>query len=244
MNDTDTLIHSARNLLSGTFHGILASHSEEMLGYPFGSLAPYSIAEDGWPLFLMSHLAKHTKNIDAAPQCSLTIIDQGPGDVQTQMRLTCLGDLLPAEWITQEAIERHFRYFPQSRDYYEQLNFRFYHLTPKRFYCVGGFGAARWLGVDRLTHPLPFQADQEIALIHALMQEHSGLLNRWLAQHQLSPTPTSPASIIGIDSLGLDIRCADELLRLPFIEPVAQAAKLNEAVIEALTHPDDNSTVF
>lgn len=150
MNENQDIIREAHSLLSERLCGILATQSIDLPGYPFGSLIPYSLGQDGWPLMLLSHLAKHTRNLDANPRCSLNIIEKGEGDIQQLMRLTCLGMATRVIDIEQAEAEKHFEHFPDSRNYFEQLNFRFYRLQPERFYCVGGFGAARWIGVERL----------------------------------------------------------------------------------------------
>ncbi|MEE9358211.1 HugZ family pyridoxamine 5'-phosphate oxidase [Candidatus Vondammii sp. HM_W22] len=152
MNENQDIIREARNLLLGRLCGILATQSLDLPGYPFGSLIPYSLGQDGWPLMLLSHLAKHTRNLNAEPRCSLTITDTGEGDIQQLMRLTCLGKVTRVIDIRTSEAENHFRQFPGSQNYFEHLNFQFYRLQPERFYCVGGFGAARWMGVDRLEN--------------------------------------------------------------------------------------------
>lgn len=150
MSENQDIIQGARKLLSERRCGILATQSLDLPGYPFGSLIPYSLGQDGWPLMLLSHLAKHTRNLDAEPRCSLTITDTGDGDIQQLMRLTCLGKATRVREIEQSEAESHFRQFPDSQNYFEHLSFHFYRLQPERFYCVGGFGAARWIGAERL----------------------------------------------------------------------------------------------
>ncbi|PLY15407.1 MAG: hypothetical protein C0631_07225 [Sedimenticola sp.] len=240
MSESDQLFSAARQLLSGSFSGILSTHSLEMPGYPFGSLLPYSLGPDGWPVLLMSHLSKHTRNVEAVPQCSLTLVEKGGGDIQTLMRLTCLGDLRAAEVIDPAATERHFRYFPDSRDYYQQLNFRFYQFQPQRFYCVGGFGAARWMGADRLTYITPFRPDQELLLIREMHTRHNDPLREYLNRQSQIPALTETIEIAGIDGLGLDIRLSRELLRIPFIRPVTKAAQLDRTLVETLETTSTN----
>ncbi len=135
MNDTEKSISAARRLLAGRFCGVLATHSLDLPGYPFGSLLPYSLDHHGRPLLLLSHLAKHTRNLTADPRCSLTLTEQGDGDSQQLARLCCLGRVTPAADLPIWEQERHFRYFPHSRSYYEQLNFNFHLLETERFYC-------------------------------------------------------------------------------------------------------------
>ena len=228
MTESDALFRAARQLLSGAFNGILSTQSQELPGYPFGSLVPYSLYNDGWPLLLMSHLSKHTQNIEANRQCSITLVEKGEGDVQKLMRLCAMGDMEPAHDLPQEAIERHFRYFPDSRVYFEQLNFRFYRFIPKKFHCVGGFGAARWMGVDRLTEETIFRADQEVLLIREMTTRHLTDIKAFLIQKEIfDVTPESSLEIIGFDRSGIDLKIDDNLLRTPYPTPITRAADLD-----------------
>ena len=103
------LFDATRELLTSRLHGVLATHSQELPGYPFGSVVPYSLSPAGWPMFLLSHLAKHTRNLLENPQCSLTITEAGEGDIQQLMRLTCMGEIHPLNAPDSAVIERHFR---------------------------------------------------------------------------------------------------------------------------------------
>lgn len=209
--EENDVIRSAHELLSGRFQGILATHSIECTGYPLGSLLPYSLDRDGWPLILISHLAKHTRNLTGDPHCSLTITKSDLGDIQTLIRLSCLTDAIPVSEINKQAADRHFRYFPESRIYYQELNFHFYRLQPVRFYCVAGFGAARWIGIDRMQSINPFTYKEEEALLAEINGQFTARLNKRLAQRIDSDTVLLA---VGLDATGLDLRQNDRLLRL------------------------------
>ena len=43
---------------------VLSTHSLEHPGYPFGSVVPYVLDQEGLPLLLLSRLPQHTKNPD------------------------------------------------------------------------------------------------------------------------------------------------------------------------------------
>jgi putative heme iron utilization protein len=140
----------ARRLWQESRSGILSTRSLEHKGYPFGSLAPYSLDHQGRPLLLLAHLAQHTRNLQAEPGCSLTLVEPGQGDVQQLARLTALARAEAINSPSEALLERHFHHYPDSRPYFEQLNFRFYRLIPERFYFIGGFGAARWFNTGQI----------------------------------------------------------------------------------------------
>jgi putative heme iron utilization protein len=148
MQNGDEQARAARQVLAGTFHGVLSTHSLEQAGYPFGSVVPYVLDQGGVPLLLLSHLSQHTKNLDADGRCGLTVVEEGTGDVQQRGRLSAVGDVTPCDPYGDS--ERYFRYFPHARMYFEQLRFRFYRFMPLRFHWNGGF-AMVWTAMNGLV---------------------------------------------------------------------------------------------
>lgn len=228
-NGENEIIRDARELLSGRFQGILATHSIECEGYPLGSLLPYSIDRDGWPLILISHLAKHTRNLSREHRCSLTVAEQDLGDIQTTTRLSCLADAVQVGDIDFREADRHFRYFPASHEYYRELNFHFYRLKPVRFYCVAGFGAARWVGIDRMEAKNPYTYDQEEALLADINRQFG---NR-LKQHLALQNDSGPIAV-GVDATGLDLRQKARLLRLTLPTPAHTPEELQARLTDLL----------
>ncbi|MCB1858067.1 MAG: pyridoxamine 5'-phosphate oxidase family protein [Gammaproteobacteria bacterium] len=220
------IIQAARQLLSGRFQGVLSTHSQEHNGYPFGSLVPYSIDRNGWPLLLLSHLAKHTGNLRADRRCSLTVVEQGNGDTQQLTRLICLADAYPVDPVTDALQKRHFRYFPESRIYYQELGFHFFGLRPVRFYCVSGFGAARWIDIDRMTINR-FTLSQEDELLAPI--------NRHVSEN-VPKGGTSQTVAIGVDPWGLDLLRGERLYRFEFPEVPVSLEDIPQAVEHCLAN--------
>ncbi len=217
MKDSEDIIKAARALLSEALSGVLSTHSTEYPGYPFGSVVPYTLGRDGWPMILISHLARHTKNLNAAAQCCITIAEQSDADIQKLLRLACLADAEPVEEIEPAQAERHFRYFPDNRGYYEQLNFHFYRLQPQKFYCVGGFGTARWIGVDQLAAPNRFTFAEENEYLRQINDDFSHLLPQLLFERGHNGVHEDPPfSAVGLDQNGLDLIQTHHLFRRVF----------------------------
>jgi heme iron utilization protein len=216
----DDLIDTILELWTASFHGLLSTHSVKFPGYPFGSLLPVCRDVKGNPLLLISHLAQHTRNLEANPHCSLTFSETGDGDIQQVGRLTCLAR---AEAIDSKAsAERYFRYYPESRRYFKEMNFRLYRLTLQQHYFIGGFGSARWFDPSRVPPPAPYSAVDEAELLFQLNAQDHNLLQRYLLHRKL-PTNGAVIEAVGIDPLGMDIRLGQKLQRLPFTQhsPIA-----------------------
>ena len=218
MTSGDEHAASARQLLAGRLHGVLSTHSLEHPGFPFGTLVPYVLGQDGLPLLLLSHLSQHTKNIDADPRCGLVVIERGDGDMQQLGRLSSVGELQPD---TDSAdAERYFRYYPASRPYFEQLGFRFYRYRPIRFHWNGGFATARWFGNDRIIRENPLSPDVQARIVTHMNADHTDALTGYLGEVPGLQTESQP-ELVGMDAEGIDIRVADQLVRVPLAEAVA-----------------------
>ncbi|MFZ0862246.1 MAG: pyridoxamine 5'-phosphate oxidase family protein [Candidatus Sulfotelmatobacter sp.] len=66
--------------------GSLSTLSRKQPGFPFGSVMPYGLDDQGRPIFLISTMAMHTQNLQADPHASLLVTQQDtegepPGDL-------------------------------------------------------------------------------------------------------------------------------------------------------------------
>src|ERR1700680_3467181 len=86
----------ARTLMYLSGMGSLSTLSRKQPGYPFGSVMPYGLDDQGRPIFLISTMAMHTQNLQADPHASLLVnqTDAG-GDPLGASRVTLLGNVLP-----------------------------------------------------------------------------------------------------------------------------------------------------
>src|SRR5512145_3223133 len=120
----------ARLMLRAHRYGVLSTLSQKFDGYPFGSIAPYLVDHDGSLLILISSLAEHTRNIQHDPRVSLITHDQRDPHIQTQGRVTVVGDA-KIEPDRERAGSRYLRYFPEAQTYFEMHDFAFYRIRPK-----------------------------------------------------------------------------------------------------------------
>ncbi len=56
---------------------VMSNMHHRRAGYPFGTLVDFAVDEAGYPIFCLSPLAIHTRNIMEDPRCSLVV--QMPG---------------------------------------------------------------------------------------------------------------------------------------------------------------------
>jgi len=108
MTDIKEKAVAARNLFLQEYQGILCTNSVEMPGYPFGSVVPYCLNNEGMPVILISNIAQHTKNIKQDSKVSLFATEGTPDDMQTVGRVTFIGD---AKILSEDRIDWMNRYY-------------------------------------------------------------------------------------------------------------------------------------
>lgn len=225
----------ARALLLGEYRGVLSTHSKSMPGYPFGSVVPYCLDDQGRPLILISRIAQHTHNLALDPKCSLLVGERGAEDVQSVGRVTLLAQaqkLTDAAQV-QAAAQRYYRYFPESQSYHSAHDFDFWVLVPVRFRYIGGFGAIHWLEDVALANP--FAGDSETGMVEHMNADHAKAIAHYV---QLSGLPhTEPAVLVGVDSEGMHLRIGHSVHWLAFAEPCNTPTHVRQALVQ-LAHAE------
>ena len=86
----------ARTLMYVGRTGSLSTLSRNSAGFPFGSVMPYAMDDEGRPVFLISTMAMHTQNLQADPRASLLVTQpDATGDPLAASRISLLGNVLP-----------------------------------------------------------------------------------------------------------------------------------------------------
>lgn len=191
-------LESAIRLMHEAGHGTLATHSQREPGYPFATILPFAPDANHNPLFLISGLAEHTKNLLADPRAGFLVSTPIDGNVQTGARLTLIGDVHRIE-TDKETTARFLRYHPSTEQYLSLGDFGFFRLEPVRLRYIGGFGQAGWIDRQewRNAPALPFH--EEAAILKELDIQFSGKLR-----------------LLGLDCYGADYESAGKRERQNF----------------------------
>ncbi|WP_339486436.1 HugZ family pyridoxamine 5'-phosphate oxidase [Pseudomonas sp. EL_65y_Pfl2_R95] len=225
----------ARELLLKEYRGVLSTHSKSMPGFPFGSVVPYCLDEQGYPLILISRIAQHTHNLQRDPKCSLLVGERAAEDVQAAGRLTVLAEAkqLDDAQAIEAAAARYYRYFPESADYHRAHDFDFWRLEPVRSRYIGGFGAIHW--VDQVALSNTFAGESELSMIEHMNADHSKAIAHYI---ELAALPAqSPAQLVGIDSEGFHLRIGKSIHWLAFPTLCNTPGAVRQALV-ALAHAD------
>ena len=213
-------------------YGVLSTLSVEVPGYPFGSVTPYCLDRQGFPIILISDIAQHTKNIQANPNVSLTILDHNLEDVQANSRLTVLANAVKMENTDVDTQNRYYSYFSQSKDYHKTHDFSFYRLQLVRVRFIGGFGQIYWLDKDHFALGNPFTETEELRVLIHMNEDHQSAIKHYFkADEGITIGDDQSVSMVGIDAEGFDILLNRKHYRFTFEKPIRDMNEAREALI-------------
>ena len=166
MKDADlpSVAVAARNLMEladyADLSTIMSNMNHRRTGYPFASTVDFATDADGYPIFCLTPLAMHTRNLAYNSRASLTVKMNGWGGL-ANARVTIFGDVhrLPDEY--QGAANEVFKAKYEARKEEVDLEDRWGDYTFYRMnniidvYFVGGFGTLNWVNLDEYKNAKP-----------------------------------------------------------------------------------------
>lgn len=224
----------ARELVRSARHGALATLSGD--GHPFASLTSLATDIDGTPLILVSALSGHTGNLTADPRASLLIARNGKGDPLAHPRITLRVRARRIERESDEGVRIRRRFLarqPKAQLYVDFPDFSFFALPIEGGSLNGGFGRAYELTPpDIVSNPaqaLALAAAEEGAVAH-MNEDHADAIKLYATA--LLGAPDGAWRMTGLDPDGLDLALGDQVLRLPFPNPVDGPGALRAVLVE------------
>ena len=125
---TPTHAERARTMAMQLSTGTLCTLALEPPGHPYGSLVTVAF-EDGDPVFLLSALAEHTKNLQSDPRASLLVSEDVSDDPLANGRVTLLGSCRLVEGDAANARAAFLAVHPNSAYYADFKDFGFWRLS-------------------------------------------------------------------------------------------------------------------
>ena len=219
---------TARRLLNHQSFGVLSTHSADVEGYPFGSIAPYALDYDGQPAILISEIAQHTRNIKQNEKVSLTVFDPLAEDPQASSRLTWIGDAESIDQSETDIRHRYLRYFPSAESYFETHDFSFYRIRLRRARFIGGFGQIFWIEPTSMLVGNPF-CETEGGIVEHMNRDHQKALFHYC--RVLRGVEVDAVTMTGIDSEGFDMLAGKLKLRIDFDSPIHTSEEARAALV-------------
>ena len=162
----------ARTLVSQISTGTLCTLAQEPEGYPYGSFV--TVAFDGSaPVFLISRLAEHTKNLQRDPRASLLVVEGGSADPLANGRVTLLGPCTRVEGDGDSVRTAFLAAHPNAAYYADFRDFAFWRLRVDSIRYIGGYGRMSWID----------QPDWQTAEPDPLGPSAAGIMSHMNADH-------------------------------------------------------------
>ena len=219
------LAADARGLVRRALKASLATIASGS-SYPYASLITTATEASGAPIFLISGLAQHTKNLADEPRASILFDGTGAaGDPLQGPRVKLLGR---AEKVVDEAVKRRFlARHPESAFYADFPDFAFWRLRVEGAHYIGGFGrivdfAPEELLVDTKGAGDLLAAEPDI-LAH-MNADHADAI-----EHMVGRGPGW--RMTGIDPEGADFRREGEIARVAFAGEVRDAGQARAELV-------------
>jgi len=226
----------ARTMLSLNQVGVLSTHSNKCTGFPFGSTMPYALDDAGRPLFLISEMAMHTKNLQAEPHASLLVtVPEAQSDPLGTGRMTLIGKAEPVPKDDLAAARAAYLARHENAKYYVDFaDFSFWRLNPVDLYFVGGFGVMGWVENSDFEQAVPDPlAEAAAGILEHMNKDHATAMID-IARHEKG-VAASEAKMTAIDRLGFHLRLKTpdrvRSVRIGFPNEVRSSGECRKALV-------------
>jgi putative heme iron utilization protein len=227
----------ARTLVYLTRVGSLSTLSRKQPGFPFGSVMPYALDEQGRPIFLISTMAMHTQNLKADPHASLLVTqNDADSDPLGSSRVTLVGNALPVpESEVADARKIYLTSHANSKYWVDFEDFSFYRLGVVDVYYVGGFGVMGWVPASEYVSSQPDPLAPSVSeIIQHMNADHKDALIL-LAKH-FANIDSQAATMTAVDRLGFHVRLQTNDgvrgARIAFPREVRDSATIRTVMVE------------
>eukprot|EP00793_Prasinoderma_coloniale_P002279 PRCOL_00002787-RA len=214
---------AVRNLMEQARYGqlctLMSRSNHRRAGYPFGSVVDFVTDDAGMPIFALSPLAIHTRNLNEDSRA--TIVVQMPGwHGMANARVTLFGDIYPVDPERTSVARECFRQkhdSPKHHTLYANSgsSFQYFHMhTLHDIYFVGGFGTVTWINCEDYYNATPDQITRDCEATLRMLNDtfrapmielFGSSLEHPLDSDHKDQDPDS-VNIITIDQRGVDVR--------------------------------------
>jgi heme oxygenase (biliverdin-IX-beta and delta-forming) len=231
---TPTHAERARTLVAQISTGTLCTLALEPEGYPYGSFVTVAF-DEGNPVFLISGLAEHTRNLERDPRASLLVAEGGADDPLANGRVTLLGPCTRVTGDDGSARAAFLTAHPNAAYYADFRDFAFWKLRVNAIRYIGGYGRMSWVS----------QAEWQAAKPDPLGPSAAGMIAHMNADHADAmllyckafsrATDAVSASMTGVDQYGFEMSAktseGPRPIRLAFAHPVATPEEARAALV-------------
>ena len=239
--DVPTPTHGerARTLMGSVRTGTLCTVAREPAGYPYGSFVTFAMAGNV-PVFFISEMAEHTKNLHADDRASLLVAEGGEEDPLASGRVTLVGRCRrlgegPARDAARAA---YLRAHPGASSYVEYADFAFWGLEVEAVRYIGGYGRMSWVARE----------DWERAEVDPIAPLSRGIIDHMNADHRdamvlychafSKASDATAATMTSVDRYGFEMSAqtarGPRPVRLAFSAPVSTSDGVRREMVDLL----------
>ena len=234
---TPTHAERARTLVSQLTTGTLCTLAADPTGYPYGSFVTVAF-DKGNPVFLVSTMAEHTRNLQRDSRASLLVAEGGSGDPLANGRVTLLGLCTQVEGDCSTA-RTSFLTAHQNAVYYADFqDFAFWQLQVESIRYIGGYGRMSWVEATdwHAAEPDPLASAAGGVVAH-MNQDHADAMVLYCKAFSKA-TDITAASMTGVDRYGFEMSAVTSEgprpVRLAFAKMVTTPEQVRAALIAML----------
>jgi hypothetical protein len=224
MGEFGLFVTPARYLIRGTAVACLATLEPETAS-PYASMITVATDTGGSPLFLISKLAWHTRNLEVDQRASILFMSTGDADDPLALgRISLMGTAAPVEGELHRArfLARH----PEAAGYAGFADFSLWRLNVEKGHYIGGFGRIVTLPGDQIIrHGREIDAwNAEINRVLSNLPDEVG--------HRLARLAGEEGDwrLAACDPDGCEIVNGIRAVRLKFARPIEDVNQLADAL--------------
>ena len=234
---TPTHAERARTLVAQMTTGTLCTLAAEPEGYPYGSFVTVAF-DNGHPVFLVSTLAEHTRNLQRDPRASLLVAEGGSEDPLANGRVTLLGPCSQVDGDGGSARAAFLATHPNAAYYADFRDFAFWQLRVESIRYIGGYGRMSWVEAAdwHMAEPDPLAASAAGVIAH-MNDDHAEAMVLYCKAFSKA-TDITAASMTGVDRYGFEMSAVTaegpRPVRLAFADPVGTPEEVRAALVAML----------
>lgn len=222
---TPTHGERARTLVAGIRTGTLCTLAKEPEGYPYGSFVTFAM-EGAAPVFFVSELAEHTRNLRADPRASLLVAESVAADPLANGRVTLVGRArrLDAGAERDAARAAYLAAHPGAAYYLDFSDFAFWRLDVEGVRYIGGYGRMSWVEPAAFAAGAPDPiAPHARGILEHMNADHGAAMLAYCHAFTRA-TDATAAQMTGIDRYGFELSAMTSRgprpIRLAFPAPI------------------------
>lgn len=222
-SESGLIVTDARKLIRRARIATLATLDHES-GHPYASLIAVATAISAAPLFLISDLAVHTRNLKNDPRISILFAAESRADRDplNSGRVSVMGTAAATASVDQR--KRFLSRHPEAALYADFADFSFYEMTISHAHYVGGFGRISSVAAsDLLVNDAVAEGWRTgiEGILDSMNSDYRGLLTRLAGEN---------AEMVACDPDGFELAVGNRVTRFAFTERLATPAEVVEAV--------------